>query len=246
MRQFQLLAIISAAVIGLVCKSCWAETRQVDILVSEQGHIEFLITEGPETALSAAELSIFQKAEALYPEWFGEPSAFAITEGYIYRFYALLNTYIGIRDETVYVLGGPFGDVITRQGTVADTLAFLINEENIRLSLLSDPIFSDAWTMQLGNLQVEGVGRVTRILTDDINGDAHQRFIVSLRSGQTLLIAHNIDLALRVPDISIGAEVTFFGEYEWSKDGGVMHWTHHDPAGRHVAGWIKYQGKTYQ
>jgi hypothetical protein len=69
---------------------------------------------------------------------------------------------------------------------------------------------------------------------------------VRLRSGQTLLIAHNIDLAPRVPAIEIGNEVAFFGEYEWTRDGGVMHWTHHDPDGKHIGGWIKYQGVTYQ
>lgn len=27
---------------------------------------------------------------------------------------------------------------------------------------------------------------------------------------------------------------------------GVIHWTHHDPARKHVAGWLKHQGRTYQ
>ena len=196
--------------------------------------------------LSPAELSIFQKAETIYPDLFGNASEFRITEGYIYKFYALQNTYIGMRDDLVYVLGGPFGNAIINQGTVADTLAFLVNEENIRLSAVLDPLFANAWQQHISNLQLEGTGQVSSILRDDMVGSAHQRFIVRLRSGQTLLVAHNIDLAPRVAAIKVGDEIAFFGEYEWSEEGGVMHWTHHDPDGTHIAGWIKYQGLTYQ
>ncbi|WP_312209082.1 DUF3465 domain-containing protein, partial [Acinetobacter variabilis] len=27
---------------------------------------------------------------------------------------------------------------------------------------------------------------------------------------------------------------------------GVIHWTHHDPSNKHISGWLKHQGKTYQ
>ena len=196
--------------------------------------------------LSTSEESIFQKAEVLYPNLFGNASEFRITEGYIYKFYGLQSTYIGVRDNLVYVLGGPFGNSIITQGTVANTLAFLVNEENTQRSAQFDPAFRDAWQLARSNLQLEGTGQVSRILSDDVTGSAHQRFVVRLRSGQTLLIAHNIDLAPRIPAITIGDEVAFFGEYEWSREGGVMHWTHHDPDGKHTGGWIKHKGVTYQ
>ena len=96
------------------------------------------------------------------------------------------------------------------------------------------------------NVQVEGEGVVTRILADDLDGSRHQRFIVTLASGQTVLIVHNIDLATRVVELQTGDNVSFNGEYVWNEDGGKVHWTHHDPKGQHVAGWLKHKGLTYQ
>ena len=87
---------------------------------------------------------------------------------------------------------------------------------------------------------------MVRVLPDDTEGGRHQRFILRLSSGQTILIAHNIDLAPRVEALHSGATVSFKGEYEWNERGGVVHWTHHDPAGRHEPGWLSYAGRTYQ
>jgi hypothetical protein len=94
--------------------------------------------------------------------------------------------------------------------------------------------------------QVRGEGTVIRILPDDNDGSRHQRFIIRLASGRTLLIAHNIDLAPRIPTLRTGDGVAFNGEYEWNDQGGVIHWTHHDPQGRHAAGWLEHDGRRYQ
>ena len=94
--------------------------------------------------------------------------------------------------------------------------------------------------------QVRGSGTVIRTLSDDNKGSRHQRFIIKLASGQTLLIAHNIDLAQRVSFLSVGDNVEFYGVYESNSKGGVIHWTHHDPKNRHEAGWLKHKGRTYQ
>ncbi len=95
-------------------------------------------------------------------------------------------------------------------------------------------------------IEVTGRGTVTRILPDDSNGSPHQRFILQLPSGQTLLVAHNTALAERVPALKIGDAVQFKGEYEWNSQGGVIHWTHHDPRGRHPAGWLQHGGRTFR
>lgn len=94
--------------------------------------------------------------------------------------------------------------------------------------------------------QVEGVGVVSRVLPDDIDGSRHQRFVLSLADGRTVLVAHNIDLAPRLTGLDRGDTVAFFGEYERNAEGGVIHWTHRDPAGRHVAGWLRHEGRTVQ
>ena len=110
----------------------------------------------------------------------------------------------------------------------------------------SDVSIANAFSNHENNLQVSGRGVVTRLLPDDSSGSRHQKFIIKLSSGQTLLIAHNIDLAPRISSLREGDSVEFYGEYEWNEKGGVLHWTHQDPNGSHVAGWLQYQGQRYQ
>ena len=110
----------------------------------------------------------------------------------------------------------------------------------------SDVTISNAFANHESNLQVSGQGVVIKLLPDDDSGSRHQKFIIKLATGQTLLVAHNIDLAPRVDSIREGDSIQFDGEYEWNEKGGVLHWTHRDPNGNHAAGWLKHQGQTYQ
>ena len=110
----------------------------------------------------------------------------------------------------------------------------------------SDAKLQQASASHESDVLVQGEGEVVRVLTDDIVGSRHQRFILKTSIGQTVLIAHNIDLAERIPNLEVGDRVEFKGEYEWNDQGGVIHWTHHDPQGRHEAGWLKHDGETYQ
>lgn len=89
-------------------------------------------------------------------------------------------------------------------------------------------------------------GTVDRVLADDTQGSPHQRFIVRLASGQTVLVAHNLALSRRVEALKPDARILIHGEYEWNARGGVVHWTHADPVRKHEAGWIVYDGKRYE
>ena len=103
-----------------------------------------------------------------------------------------------------------------------------------------------AFKQHKSNVQVEGKGEVEKILADDNNGLRHQKFLVKISSEQTLLFAHNLDLAARVEPLAVGDTVEFKGEYVYNPKGGIVHWTHKDPQGHHEAGWIKHNGQTFQ
>ena len=135
------------------------------------------------------------------------------------------------------------------QGNAAGTCrnkAFLISGGSPGSATRTDDAIARAFESRASDVQVEGEGTVIRLLPDDLNGSRHQRFLVELSSGQTLLISHNIDIAPRIDSLEVGDSVSFNGEYIWNAKGGLIHWTHHDPRGRHVAGWVRHKGKTYK
>ena len=110
----------------------------------------------------------------------------------------------------------------------------------------ANPQIDKAYHEKRSDVQVQGVGKVIKILSDDNKGSRHQRFLLKLPSNLTLLVAHNIDLAKRINSLKVGDRVEFYGEYEWNNKGGVVHWTHHDPRGKHKDGWLKHNGIVYK
>ena len=91
-----------------------------------------------------------------------------------------------------------------------------------------------------------GFGKVYRLLPDDNEGTTHQRFLLRLDDGSSLLVAHNTSLAPRLNGLKPGDVVEFCGEFVDNDKGGLVHWTHRDPRGRHAAGWLRHNGKIYE
>ncbi len=180
---------------------------------------------------------LFDFAETVYPQYFspaGTPT-YELDE-YLVRHYPGSDNYIGTKEGLVYVYGAPFNGLLM-VGKITDF---------IELAPDYDTLLGELYANGTSDVQVRGVGDVLFILSDDLQGARHQRFVIELASGQTLLIAHNIDLAPRLNTLSLGDRIEFFGEYEWNDKGGLIHWTHYDPAGDHEDGWILHDNIFYQ
>jgi hypothetical protein len=112
-------------------------------------------------------------------------------------------------------------------------------------STVADNGVQQAYAAHHSGQWLETRGRISRVLRDDNAGARHQKFILELDDGHTVLVAHNIDLASRIPARE-GLSLSVRGRYEWNERGGVIHWTHHDPDGRESGGWIKVDGLRYE
>lgn len=99
---------------------------------------------------------------------------------------------------------------------------------------------------QARKVEVTVAERVFKVLPDDRQGLPHQLFLIQLDNGTTVKIAHDTKLAPYLQNLQAGDFVRIHGEYIWNNRGGVIHWTHHDPGGRHEPGWIDYNGQRYQ
>ncbi|WP_428354517.1 DUF3465 domain-containing protein [Methyloprofundus sp.] len=172
---------------------------------------------------------LFDYAETAFPQFFSPAggSTYEIDD-YLVRHYPDTDNYVGIKADEVFVYGDIFNGLL-KVGNIADF---------IELEPDYDEILAELYASGTSDVQVRGVGTVLIILADDLQGSRHQRFIIELASGQTLLIAHNIDLAPKINVLSLGDAIEFFGEYEWNEQGWVIHWTHYDPAGKHEDGWV--------
>lgn len=113
------------------------------------------------------------------------------------------------------------------------------------LEAVDDAALVEAQERHLMNYQVEGAARVFKILPEDLKGRAHQRFLLKLSNGGTILVAHNIDLAPRVP-LSPGDVIRLRGEFIWNQKGGVIHYTHHSTSRARQGGWIRLRSLFYQ
>jgi hypothetical protein len=145
---------------------------------------------------------LFNFAEATFPKFFNPAGVETNTlDEYLVRYYPNTDTYIGTKGEEVYIYGNFFGGLL-RAGIITDF---------IELEADADELLAQLFANVQSNVQVYGTGTVISILPDDLSGSRHQRFIIELKSKQTLLIAHNIDLAPRIDTLAINNQIEFFG-----------------------------------
>lgn len=108
----------------------------------------------------------------------------------------------------------------------------------------------DAWRAGRSQVEVTASGSVVRQLgTREGRSGAHEGFLLHLRGaagrGLTVRVEDNVDLTGAIA-LTPGAEVVVRGEYIFDARGGIIHYTHRDPRGRHAAGYIATGGKLYQ
>lgn len=105
-----------------------------------------------------------------------------------------------------------------------------------------------AYSASRSHVEVVADGTVTRVLgTRPGRVSPHEGFLLSLGSGCKLVVRveANTDFTGAIP-ITAGQHVSVKGEYEYYSLGGVIHWTHRDPRGRHEGGYIEAGGQTYE
>nr|WP_174505487.1 DUF3465 domain-containing protein [Acinetobacter sp. Marseille-Q1620] len=153
----------------------------------------------------------------------------------------------GVLAAVIFVIAVYLGFEKTEKPTShqKDQNAFIQNNENLSAVRGLERI-RKAYERQERDVPVQAQGMVKAVLRDDNDGSRHQKFILKLDNGLSVLVAHNIDLAPKITNLQKGDLVEFKGDYEYNDKGGVIHWTHHDPHSKHQDGWLKMDGKIYQ
>jgi hypothetical protein len=112
---------------------------------------------------------------------------------------------------------------------------------------VDNAVVCNAYAQHLSRVEVDAEGAVTRVLgTRPGRQSPHTGFLVKIEPcGATVRVEANTNFTGVVP-VRAGDDVVMRGEYEYYAQGGVIHWTHRDPRGRHPGGYVKVGGTTYQ
>jgi hypothetical protein len=106
-----------------------------------------------------------------------------------------------------------------------------------------------AWAQQSSHLEVTASGSVAKVLgTRTGPSGPHEGFLLHLRGaggrGLTVRVEDNVDLTGPIP-LAPGDDVEVRGEYIYDPRGGLIHYTHRDPRGRHPDGYVRVAGRYY-
>ena len=114
---------------------------------------------------------------------------------------------------------------------------------------VSNAAIYDAWRSGQSHLEVTASGSVARVLglRNGPSGE-HEGFLLHLRGaeghGLTVRVEDNTDITGPM-DVHAGDDAVVRGEYIYDPRGGIIHYTHHDPRGHHVSGYVRVNGRTY-
>jgi hypothetical protein len=112
----------------------------------------------------------------------------------------------------------------------------------------NDAAVCDAFRAGQSHVEVVADGKVERVLgVAPGRVSPHEGFLMRLSSGCDVVVRveANTDFTGTFT-IAPGDPATVKGEYEFYPRGGVIHWTHRDPRGRHEGGYISVRGHTYE
>lgn len=137
-----------------------------------------------------------------------------------------------------------------RRATVAAfLLALLAGCSSSATDTGSNAAVYDAWRAQRSRVEVTATGSVARVLGDRSGPSGmHEGFLLHLNGSQgrglTVRVEDNTDITGPIPMRS-GDDVQVRGEYIYDPRGGIIHYTHHDPRGRHSSGYVRVNGRVY-
>jgi hypothetical protein len=106
-----------------------------------------------------------------------------------------------------------------------------------------------AWQQHRSPVEVTALGTVVKVLgIRSGRSGRHEGFLVHLSGNEshdlTIRVEDNVDLTGPIP-LRSGDSVELRGEYIFDPRGGILHYTHRDPRGRHPNGYVRVNGRTY-
>lgn len=102
-----------------------------------------------------------------------------------------------------------------------------------------------AQSQQARKVELTVTAPIKKLLREEDYREPHQRFLLILSNGTTVLVANDLKYGTFAP-VQEGNVVRIHGEYIWNEKGGVLHWTHKSDEPNHESGYIDFNGMRYQ
>ncbi|MDP3509818.1 MAG: DUF3465 domain-containing protein [Candidatus Melainabacteria bacterium] len=110
---------------------------------------------------------------------------------------------------------------------------------------VDDAQIIQAQSQQARKVELTVTAPIKKLLREEDYREPHQRFLLILSNGTTVLVANDLQYGTYAP-VQEGNVVRIHGEYIWNERGGVLHWTHKSDEPRHESGYIDFNGMRYQ